>query len=70
VEKSQRSEYGKRELEGQNHRKTILQEKHQNRSKKLVKIQKVEEEELLREVTVKIGLEKVEMKEEILMEIL
>jgi len=31
-----------------------LREKHQNRSKELVEIQKMEEKELLREVTVKI----------------
>ena len=56
--------------EPQKDRKIILREKNQNKSKELVEIQKVEEKELLREVTVKIVLEKVDIKEEILMEVL
>ena len=56
--------------EPQKDRKIILREKNQNKSKELVKIQKVEKKELLREVTVKIGLEKVDIKEGILMEVL
>ena len=56
--------------EPQKDRKIILREKNQNKSKELVEIQKVEEKELLREVTVKIGLEKVDIKEGILMEVL
>ena len=56
--------------ESQKDRKIILREKNQNKSKELVEIQKVEEKELLREVTVKIVLEKVDIKEEILMEVL
>ena len=47
-----------------------MREKNQNKSKELVEIQKVEEKELLREVTVKIGLEKIDIKEGILMEVL
>ena len=54
----------------QKDRKIILREKNQNKSKELVEIQKVEEKELLREVTVKIGLEKIDIKEGILMEVL
>ena len=56
--------------EPQKDRKIILGEKNQNKSKELVEIQKVKEKELLREVTVKIGLEKVDIKEGILMEVL
>ena len=56
--------------EPQKDRKIILREKNQNKSKELVEIQKVEKKELLREVTVKIGLEKVDIKEGILMEVL
>ena len=56
--------------EPQKDRKIILREKNQNKSKELVEIQKVEEKELLREVTVKIGLEKIDIKEGILMEVL
>ena len=44
--------------------------KKQEREKKKVKVRKAEAEKLLREVTVKIGLERVDMQEEIMVEAL
>jgi len=48
----------------------VKRRKEQERKKKEVKVRKTEEKKLLREITVKIGLEKIDMQERITVEAL